>query len=144
MSDVLARGIPFRFAAPGFSMFPFIRDGDAVTISPLRGARARFGDVVAFTGPKGGPIVHRITARRPGRYEIRGDSASGPDALDVVPATGILGVVTRVERRGRRVRLGLGPERALAAGLSRLGLLQPLFAALRALQAPFVAQRAPR
>ena len=140
MSDVLARGVPFRFAAPGFSMFPFIRDGDAVTISPLRGRPARFGDVVAFTGPRGGPIVHRVTARRPGRYEIRGDCSGGPDGIDVVPAAGIIGVVTRVERRGRRVRLGLGPERALAAGLSRLGLLQPLVAALRAAQAPFVAR----
>jgi len=47
----------------------------------------------------------------------------------------------RVERRGRRLRLGLGPERALAGGLSRLGLLQPLVAALRAVREPFVAQR---
>jgi hypothetical protein len=138
LTDVLARGVPFRFAARGFSMFPFIRDGDTVTISPLRGRRARFGEVVVFAGPTGGPVVHRVTARRPGSYEIRGDCSSGHD--DVVPAASVLGAVTRVERRGRRVRLGLGPERALAGGLSRLGLLQPLVAALRAAREPFVAQ----
>ena len=38
----------------------------------------------------------------------------------------MFGAVTRVERRGHRVRLGLGPERALVGVLVRLGLLQPL------------------
>ena len=138
LTDVLARGVPFRFAARGYSMFPFIRDGDTVTISPLGGRRVRFGEVVAFTGQTGGPIVHRVIARRPDSYEIRGDCSGG--CVDVVPAAGVLGAVTRVERRGRSVRLGLGPERALAGGLSRLGLLQPLAAALRAARGPFVAQ----
>jgi hypothetical protein len=138
LGDVLARGVPFRFEARGYSMFPFIRDGDAVTIAPLRG-RARFGEVVAFAGPAEGLVVHRITARRPGVYEIRGDYLRGP--YDIVPLSSVLGAVTRVERRGRRVRLGLGPERVLVGGLVRLGLLQPLVAAARAVRAPFVGQR---
>ena len=139
LADVLARGVPFRFEARGYSMLPFIRDGDVVTIAPLRGRRARFGEVVAFAGPAGGLVVHRVTARRQGVYEIRGDHLSGSD--DVVPFAGVLGAVTRVERRGRPVRLGLGPERVLVGGLVRLGLLRPLVAAARALRAPFVGQR---
>jgi hypothetical protein len=138
LGDVLARGVPFRFEARGYSMFPFIRNGDVVTISPLRGRRARFGEVVAFAGPAGGLIVHRVTARRPGSYRISADGLRGPD--DVVPATSVLGAATRVERRGRRVRLGLGPERALVGGLLRLGLLQPLVAAVRLARAPFAGQ----
>ena len=45
---------------------------------------------------------------------------------NIVSLPGILGRVTRIERAGRRVRLGLGPERALIAVLSRRGLLRPL------------------
>jgi hypothetical protein len=141
LGDVLARGVPLRFEARGSSMSPFIRDGDTVTIAPLCARRARFGEVVAFAGPAGGLVVHRVTARRPGCYEIRGDRLRGP--RDIVPVTRVLGAVTRVERHGRRVRFGLGPERVLVAGLARLGLLQPLVAVLRVARAPFVGQRAP-
>lgn len=139
LADVLARGVPFRFEARGYSMFPFIRDGDAVTIAPLRGRRARLGEVVAFAGVADGLVVHRVIARRPGVYKIHGDYLGGPD--DVVSFASVLGAVTRVERRGRLVRLGLGPERLLVGGLVRLGLLRPLVAAARALRAPFVGQR---
>ena len=39
MRAVLARGLPFRFAARGFSMAPFIRDGDVISVSPPLSAR---------------------------------------------------------------------------------------------------------
>jgi len=117
-------------------MLPSIRDGDVVTVSTLRGRRARFGEVVAFTSPTAGLVVHRVVARRAGRYEIRADNARGRG--DVVPVGDVLGAVTRVERGGRRARLGLGPDGALVAALARVGLLLPLVAALRALRAPFV------
>ena len=120
-------------------MIPFIRDGDVVTIAPLHGRRARFGEVVAFAGPAGGLVVHRVVARMSDCYEIRADNSSGPDG--VVPAVGVFGAVSRVERRGHRVRLGLGPERALVGGLVRLGLLQPLVNGLRAGRATFTGQR---
>ncbi len=62
-------------------MAPFIRNGDVVTISPLRGRRARFGDVVAFANSTDGLVVHRVVARGPGRYEIRADNPGGPDDI---------------------------------------------------------------
>jgi hypothetical protein len=125
-------------------MAPFIRNGDVVTISPLRDRRIRLGEVVAFVGRARGLVVHRVTAQRSGCYEIRADSLAGPgdvEAVDIVPAADVLGTVSRVERNARRVRLGLGRERVLVAVLSRLGLLRPLVAALRAARAPFVGQR---
>lgn len=140
LADVLARGVPFRFEARGHSMIPFIRDGDVVTIAPLRDRRARFGEVVAFAGPARGLIVHRVVARKPGGYEIRADNSYAPDGN--VPASSVFGAVTRVERRGHRVRLGLGPERALVGGLVRLGLMQPLVTGLRAVRATFTPHRA--
>ena len=117
-------------------MLPFIRTGDIVTVAPLDG-RARVGDVVAFVGPAQELVVHRVVARHPATYEISPDNTGAlhdPATPDVVPFRAVLGVVTKVERDGRRVHLGLGPERLLIVALVRFGWLQPLVAALRALR----------
>jgi len=126
MRAVLAKGVPFRFCARGWSMTPFIRNGDVITVSPLRGALPEVGEVVAFVRPGSTkPVVHRVIARRGTASWIQGDSV--PDHADgIIPAENILGRVTRVERSGRQVWLGLGPERYLIAWLSRARLLIPL------------------
>ena len=48
MRAVLARGVPFRFCARGWSMAPFIRDGDVITVSRFRHDLPDIGEVVAF------------------------------------------------------------------------------------------------
>jgi hypothetical protein len=124
MAAVLTRGAPFRFQASGFSMFPFIRDGDVITLSPTP-ARLRFGDVVAFANPGNDRLtVHRIVHIARHSYLMRGDNLPEPDGF--VSYAGILGRVICVEHRGRRVRLGLGIERVVIAFLSRRGWLMPL------------------
>lgn len=126
MEAVLARGVPFRFRARGWSMSPFIRDGDVITVSPLRGARPRIGEVVAFTRPgEGNLVVHRVVGRPGAEVLVQGDSV--PDCGDgIIPAENLLGRVTRVERGGHDVWLGLGPERYAIAWLSRTRRLVPL------------------
>ncbi len=125
MRAVLDRGATFRFRARGTSMMPLIRDGDVLSVSPLRRSPG-LGDVVAFV--QGTPerlAVHRVVALQGASCLIQGDNADGcPDG--VVCYDQILGRVTCVERAGRRVRLGLGPERVLVALLSRRGMLWPL------------------
>jgi hypothetical protein len=104
-------------------MQPFIRDGDVITVSPQPGAGIRPGDVAAFCLPDTGKIaVHRVVARRDGGYLLRGDNASEADGL--IPPGKVLGLVTRVERKGKEVRLGWGPERRLLAWLARRGFLR--------------------
>jgi ribosomal protein S18 acetylase RimI-like enzyme len=122
---VLDQGAPFRFQAPGFSMAPFIRDGDVVTIAPLNGRAPRVGEVVAFVQPARGRLaLHRVIARRGATWLIRGDNSPEPDGL--IPRENILGVVTRMERDGRTVRLGLGGEGRLIAWLNARDWLLPL------------------
>jgi len=125
LKAVLARGVPFRFCARGWSMAPFIRDGDVITISPLRHTLPGLGEVVAFARPGSGSlVVHRVVARRGAGVLIQGDSApEHPDGL-VLPEN-LLGRVIRVERGGRDVWLGLGPERYAIAWLSRTRRLKP-------------------
>jgi hypothetical protein len=125
MRAVLARGVPFRFCARGWSMAPFVRDGDLITVSPFRRARPGVGDVVAFLRPgTGNVVVHRVVARRGRDWFIQGDGVPG-HADGLVPPENLLGRVTRVERNGRTVWLGLGPERYAIAWLSRTKRLVP-------------------
>ena len=126
------RGAPVRFRARGLSMSPFIKDGDVVTVSPLPQATPGLGRVIAFAHPVTGElVVHRAIGRRGDDCLTRGDRAARPDAL--VPRANILGHVTRVERDGRSLRLGLGPGRFALALLSRMGQLTRVLAPVRKL-----------
>ena len=126
MQAVLSRGRAFRFCARGWSMSPFIQDGDVITVSPLPSNLPRVGEVVAFVRPEDERlVVHRVLARRNSAVFIQGDNGPGlPDGF--IPRDALLGRVTRIERRGKAVWLGLGPERFAIAWLSRLALLIPL------------------
>jgi hypothetical protein len=134
---VLSKGVPVRFQARGFSMSPFIKNNDVVTISPLQGTQPSLGDIVAFAHPETqGLYIHRIVRNKDGFCVTKGDNRSQTE--ESVPIKNILGSVTRVERDGRHVFLGLGPERFLIAFLGRRGLLFPLFLPLWRIVRPFV------
>lgn len=139
---VLDKGMPFRFRAKGFSMSPFVKDGDVITVSPLSGASPRLGDVVPCIGPETGKLfVHRVVGKRGDFCIIRGDNT--PEADGLVSKANVLGRVTRVERDGKRVFLGLGPERLLIALLTRRGLLLPLLRPMWRLVRPVVRRSSP-
>ena len=126
LRDVLGKGAPFRFRTSGFSMFPFIKDGDLVTVSPMLGSSPGLGDVVAFVQPGTRRLaIHRVIGEEGDSYWMRGDNSLQADGF--IPKTSILGRVKRVERNGKRVYLGLGPERFLIALLTRRGLVSHSF-----------------
>jgi hypothetical protein len=78
-------------------------------------------------------VVHRVLARLDGGYLLRGDNS--PTSDGVIPSEAVLGLVTRVERHGRKVHFGGGLARLLIAFLSRRNLLQPvIFGARQALR----------
>lgn len=136
LAAVVERDADFRFAARGFSMYPFIKDGDVITVSPLRAHGLRVGEVAAFRSGEDRLVIHRVIAAKGVEYEVRGDNCPHSDAH--VPAESILGVVTRVERRNRPTRLGIGPGSVVIAGLSRRGILRPLVWRTRTLLRPVV------
>jgi signal peptidase I len=124
MAAVLDKKVPVRFTAPGFSMTPFIRDGDTITIAPVS-EKIRCGDVVAFMNPCRCKLtVHRIVNISSKGYLIKGDNMSEPDAC--VQRSSIIGRVVQVEHRSRQVRWGLGIERIIIAFLSRREWLTPM------------------
>ena len=134
MTAVLEKGKPFRFQAAGASMSPFIRGGDVITLAPVHDC-IHFGEVLAFRQPENERLaVHRVVGRGRKGFLLKGDNGCHCDGW--VTREKIIGRVTRVEHRGREVRIGLGLERTLIAALSRLGLLRPLVLPLRWLLRP--------
>ena len=127
MTAVFTKGLPFRFRARGWSMAPFIKDGDIITVNPLKDRKPGLGDVMAFVHPETNQVVvHRIIAKRSTGFIIQGDSVGDhPDGL--IPKENILGRVVDVHREGRNIWLGLGLERYIIALLSRIGLLRPIY-----------------
>jgi signal peptidase I len=121
IKGVVGRGASFRFCASGWSMSPFIKNGDVLTIQPLTISPST-GDVVAFIHPVNGRLlVHRIVCVKNGAYEIKGDNVEYSDGL--ISHTDILGMVDMVERMNRRIYLGIGLEKFIIALLSRMHLL---------------------
>lgn len=132
MQAVLDRNMPFRFRAGGFSMAPFIKDGDVLTVSPWPDSPPGLGDVAAFLYPAGGMLaVHRIVAQTKSGYRLKGDGTDAADGL--IPRSHMVGIVRKVERNGRGILLGLGPEKILIALLSGSGLLVLLLRPFRLL-----------
>jgi signal peptidase I len=129
--EILGKGLPFRFTAPGFSMSPFIRDGDVITLAPYKADSCRPGVVVAFVRPGTERlVVHRVVAVSKNGCHIRGDNA--PDDDGDIPHASIIGQVVRIEHAGKTVRFGMGPERKIIAVLSRRNWLHYCTGAARA------------
>jgi hypothetical protein len=87
----------------GESMRPFIQSGDRVAIVRLR-RRPRCGDVAAFFN-NDQLIVHRVTGwKRPANgcrlITVRGDSS--PDSMGTIRPDEIIGIVSHVERNGKK------------------------------------------
>ena len=136
LQAVVSRGSLFTLQAKGFSMSPFIRDGDVVTISPLHGASPGVGDVVAFIHPTIKRVfIHRVVRKKGDSYILKGDNS--PEGDGPIRAAKILGLVTRAVRGNRRILLGLGPERLLIAFLSRKNLLLSLLHPAPKIMNPF-------
>ncbi len=137
LQAVLAKGTSFRFKARGFSMHPFIKDGEMVTISPVPGVQLDPGDIVAFCHPESGKlVVHRIIKKNAQGFILRGDNCAAADGL--VSAASIVGRVTAVEGDSWIKRLGRGPDRLFLALLSCYHHLRPLRYRIRQALGPFI------
>ncbi|RXF54139.1 hypothetical protein EG867_16825, partial [Enterococcus faecalis] len=102
--DLLNAGKSISVTAGGYSMWPAIRPGDTVVISPFSEGAAAAGQVVALRRD-GGFVLHRITEvitaggreliRTQGDAVLRADEPAGPET--------IAGIVQSVSRPGRQV-----------------------------------------
>ncbi len=131
LRQTLADGFDAELRVTGSSMSPLVRSGDLITLSPPSRCPIRRGAVVAYLRAGRSLVVHRVVAITGEELLTRGDAMRRPD--EPVAAARVLGVLARHRRRGRRLRLGLGPERVLIAWLSRRGWLAGLLSPWRRL-----------
>ena len=137
LTDALRAGHSFSFRAGGFSMSPFIKDGDLITVSPFGNMQPGRGDIVAFLdAANNGLTVHRIIKRQGIDFIMKGDNIRTADMP--VGESKLLGRVTGIRRREKERHLGLGSERGLLAALSQAGILMPLMRLMRLLLLPLI------
>lgn len=130
LAAVIERNQVLRMKVRGLSMSPLIRDGDVATITPMRGCPAEVGEVVAFSRNGDGKLtIHRVVAREKNGWRLRGDSCAGDNG--VIPAARIIGRITGVDRQGRSIRFGIGPERRIIAWMVRSNWMRALMNGIR-------------
>jgi signal peptidase I len=107
--DIFSQGKSIRFQASGWSMRPFIRDGDFLVVSPIENSSIKTGDVVFCITTENKVIVHRVIKKykkdKDNRITllIKGDATfSSPEKVEM---QNVLGKVVAVERNGRKKRL---------------------------------------
>lgn len=107
--DIFRKGKSIRFQAKGWSMRPFIRDGDFITVSPIENSSIKTGDVVFYLTTENKVIVHRVIKKYKKDKDkriimfIKGDATfSSPEKVEM---QNVLGKVVAVERNGRKKRL---------------------------------------
>jgi signal peptidase len=106
IEQALTNGTMVRFRAEGSSMYPTIRDGEAITIAPVSAEEIVRGDVLLYRhGTR--VLAHRLVGMtRCGTehvFVLRGDAKACCDAP--VEASAVVGKVVNVVRGGRVVRL---------------------------------------
>ena len=119
--ELLARGEPITIRVRGRSMWPFVRPGDRVVISPdLAGLKV--GGVALWVDAGGGWRLHRVVARLGPWVWLKGDALPSFDGR--VRRKALSGQVVSITRKGRTVAPGGGKAVlfSVANGAARFAL----------------------
>jgi len=99
-SELLEKGNIVRLRAQGESMYPFIRDGDILCISPSQAQDVRYADIVYCRNLEGKAIIHRVIKKKnkEGMFLVltKGDSSSQSDGY--IGSGNIFGKVIMIEK----------------------------------------------
>ena len=104
-TELLGRGKRVRFRAPGRSMYPTIRENEAITVEPVAPQDVKVGDIILYRSGNS-VVAHRVIQTERGnrntlRFILREDTWGTLD--EPVEAEQILGKVVSVERAGRNI-----------------------------------------
>ncbi len=118
--DTLREGRPTRWTVRGSSMWPAIRDGATVLVTPCDPRAVRAGEFVAYA--RGGVlVVHRVSAVDVGGLRCRGDALSRDDRA--VAWHEVLGRAAVLQQRALTVRWPR-PRELSALGRAAVGALR--------------------
>lgn len=104
-TELLGCGKSVRFRAPGRSMYPTIRENEAITVEPVKPQDVNVGDIILYRSDVS-VVAHRVIQIEKGRgdtlrFILREDTWGTLD--EPVEAEQILGKVVSVERAGRNI-----------------------------------------
>ena len=116
----LRRNGRVRVVASGSSMWPRLRHGAVLEVTPVRGRELLPGDLVVFSG-RGKLVTHRVLAVSPRGVESFGDSQAGSDG--VIPFRRILGRARIVSQPPLRPRLPAVADAQRLASAARWAML---------------------
>lgn len=91
----------------GDSMKRVFRPGDEIFAEPVAASACRAGDIVIFTDPAAGRIIHRVIATTPDGAQTMGDNNDAPDPGLRRDGDELL-LACAFLRRGKRHRLARG------------------------------------
>jgi len=103
--EQLKTGHSIRFIARGQSMWPFILDGDSVTVAPLN-RLPHVGDVVFMPNREFGQLHRVVSTSDDGLLCLRGDALPKSDGW--FPPARLLGILVEHRRRGWRIPVMTG------------------------------------
>lgn len=109
-SEILNTGGSFCFKARGFSMYPFIRDGDIITVQPVNPLALKKGAVAFYRSKSNRLVAHRVISRKiyDGKvmYKMSGDALLHAD--EQIDSDQVLGQVVGLQRGSKVIRLDKG------------------------------------
>ncbi len=114
--EIIGQGGYFSFKAHGWSMFPFIHDGDILTVGSVNPNELKPGDIILYKSFDNRIVVHRVIGKtKIDNYEmlkVRGDALMGQ--LEYVFPKKVLGRVTKQLRDSKIIDLQKGTTKFLA------------------------------
>ena len=106
-SEILRNSGVFRFKARGWSMRPFLRQDDILTITPVDPASLKPGDICLFRNGHNHIVAHRFVRRKTQNDDIflhfRSDSMIKNE--DFILENQLLGMVVEAQRGKKVIRL---------------------------------------
>lgn len=98
--EFLESGQQVKFTLKGFSMLPFLRQGDAIWLEAAKYSELRTGDILLVKW-KGLFILHRLVFRNRTQLYLAGDN--NLFRIEKVSCEDVMARVTRFERKGKQV-----------------------------------------
>ncbi len=108
--EIIGRGGSFSFKARGFSMYPFIHDGDILTISPVNTNELKVGDIILYKSLDEGVVLHRVIGKtKVGNTEmlkVRGDALMATP--EYISTAQVIGKAIKQRRNSKVIDLQRG------------------------------------
>lgn len=102
--EALLEGLPLRVKSRGYSMYPFIKNGDTIQIEVINADKLKLGNIVFYCLPSGTFVVHRLIKKNgSGSLFTNGDNMRQYD--EPIDEEQVFGRVIQIERNGRALKL---------------------------------------